>query len=82
MAKMWKMPFKWGCESNEKNSVTITYLSFVSHFDQSTDRVEGSCPTNQQMGLIVLLQHFDVVCTLRLLEEIQTLNTASKRVCV
>ena len=43
----------------------------MSHSDQDTNWVKGSRSTDQQMGLVVLLQDLDVVSTLRLLEEIQ-----------
>lgn len=46
----------------------------MSHSDQGTNGVKGSCSTDQQMGLVVLLQDLDVVCALRLLEEIQKLT--------
>ena len=43
----------------------------MSHSDQATDGVKGSCSADQQMGLVVLLQDLDVVRTLGLLEEMQ-----------
>lgn len=41
----------------------------MSHLDQCTDGVEGSGSASHQMGLVVLLQDFDVVCTFMLLEK-------------
>lgn len=43
----------------------------MSHSDQATGGVKGSCSADQQMGLVVLLQDLDVVRALGLLEEIQ-----------
>lgn len=56
------------------NSAFWTHLPRVSDSDQGTDGVKGSCSTDQQMGLVVMLQDLDVVCTLRLLEDIQEIK--------
>lgn len=40
---------------NQSFFIVIAHLPFVSHSDQNTDRVKGSCSTHQQMGLVVLL---------------------------
>lgn len=55
----------------KKNKKKWTYLSWLSHLSEATNRVEGSGSADQQMGLVVLLQDLDVVSALWLLEEVQ-----------
>lgn len=57
-----------------------THLPCVSYSDQPTNGVKGSCSTDKQMGLVVMLQDLDVVCALRLLEDIQRLSEEWNRV--
>lgn len=40
------------------------YLCPLAHLQESTDRVEGSCATDVQVGLVVRLQHADEVIAL------------------
>ena len=54
------------------NSLLGTHLPRVTNPGQGTDGIKSAGPAHQQMGLVVLLQDLDVVCTLRLLEEMKT----------
>lgn len=37
------------------------YLWFLSNLQVGTHRVEGSCPTHIEMGLVEWLQHLDEI---------------------
>lgn len=50
-----------------KNNVSAPprgYLCPFAHFQESTYRVEGSCATDVQVGLVIRLQHADEVVAL------------------
>lgn len=52
------------------------YLWFSAHLQVGTDRVEGSCPTHIDMGVVERQQHFYEICTLPLMEQKQRTHNA------
>lgn len=53
----------------EKVEETCPYLRFLAHFQIGADRVESTCPTHIQMGLVEWLQHLDEIWALPLKEQ-------------
>lgn len=47
----------------------MPYLCPFAHFQKGTNRVEGTCAADVQMGLVVGLEHSDEVITLPLKEK-------------